>query len=44
MRGTILPLPQYAFMVWCLVKHTDNFIFYLLFTNINTYIHTYIST
>jgi hypothetical protein len=28
-RGTIPPLPQYAFMVWCLVKHRDNFTFYL---------------
>jgi len=27
MRGTILPLPQYAFMAWCSVKkkHRDNF-------------------
>jgi hypothetical protein len=24
-----LPLPQYAFMAWCLVKHRDNFTFYL---------------
>jgi hypothetical protein len=22
--------PQYAFIVWCLVKHKDNFTFYLL--------------
>jgi hypothetical protein len=27
MRGAILPLPQYAFMAWCLVKHRDNFTF-----------------
>jgi hypothetical protein len=27
MRGTILPLPQYVFMAWCLVKHRDNFTF-----------------
>jgi hypothetical protein len=26
MRGAVLPLPQYAFMVWCLVKHRGNFI------------------
>jgi hypothetical protein len=26
-RGNILPLPQYVFMVWCLVKHRDNFTF-----------------
>jgi hypothetical protein len=29
MRGAIPPLPQYAFMAWCLVKHRDNFIFTL---------------
>jgi hypothetical protein len=27
--GVISPLPHYAFMVWCLVKHRDNFTFYL---------------
>jgi hypothetical protein len=27
MCGTVLPLPQYAFMAWCLVKHRDNFTF-----------------
>jgi hypothetical protein len=36
MRGAIPPLPQYVFMVWCLVKHRDNFTFlplqYILFT------------
>jgi hypothetical protein len=26
---SISPLPQYVFMVWCLVKHRDNFTFYL---------------
>jgi hypothetical protein len=25
MRGAIPPLPQYAVMAWCLVKHRDNF-------------------
>jgi hypothetical protein len=25
MSGAIHPLPQYAFMAWCLVKHRDNF-------------------
>jgi hypothetical protein len=25
MRGAIPPLPQYAFMAWCLVKHRDSF-------------------
>jgi hypothetical protein len=25
MRGAILPLPQYVFTAWCLVKHRDNF-------------------
>jgi len=27
MRGAILPLCQYIFMAWCLVKHRDNFTF-----------------
>jgi len=27
MRGAILPLPQYVFMAWCLVKHGHNFTF-----------------
>jgi hypothetical protein len=30
MRGAIPPLPQYAFMAWCLVKHRDNFTFTLM--------------
>jgi len=30
MSGAMLPLPRYAFMAWCLVKHRDNFTFYLL--------------
>jgi hypothetical protein len=29
MSGDIPPLPQYAFMAWCLVKHRDNFTFTL---------------
>jgi hypothetical protein len=32
MHGAILSLPQYAFMAWCLVKHRDNFTFYLYLT------------
>jgi hypothetical protein len=36
MRGAILPLPQYVFMAWCLVKHRNNFTFY-------SYIHKSIS-
>jgi hypothetical protein len=28
-RGAILPLPQYVFMVWYLFKHKDNLDFYL---------------
>jgi hypothetical protein len=32
MRGAIPPLPQYAFMAWCLVKHGDNFTFTFTFT------------
>jgi hypothetical protein len=27
MHGTMPPLPQYAFIAWCLVKHRDNFAF-----------------
>jgi hypothetical protein len=27
MRGAIPPLSQYVLMVWCLVKHKDNFTF-----------------
>jgi hypothetical protein len=27
MHGAISPLPQYAVMAWCLVKHKDNFSF-----------------
>jgi hypothetical protein len=27
MHGAIPPLPQYAFMAWCLDKHRDNFAF-----------------
>jgi hypothetical protein len=34
MRGAIHSLPQYAFMAWCLVKHRDNFTFYLYIINI----------
>jgi hypothetical protein len=29
MRGAIPP-PQYVFMAWCLVKHTDNFTFIII--------------
>jgi hypothetical protein len=29
MCGAISPLPQYVFMNWCLVKHSDNFSFTL---------------
>jgi hypothetical protein len=28
MRGATPPLPQCAFMAWCLVKQRDNFTFY----------------
>jgi hypothetical protein len=31
MSGTIPPLPQYAFIAWCSVKHRDNFLLYLNF-------------
>jgi hypothetical protein len=29
MRGAISPLRQYAFMAWCLVKHSDVTLTYL---------------
>jgi hypothetical protein len=31
-REAIPPLPQYAFMAWCLVKHRGNFTFFYLTT------------
>jgi hypothetical protein len=31
MSGSIPPLPQYAFMAWCLVNHRDNFTFYKVY-------------
>jgi hypothetical protein len=40
MCGAVSPLPQYAFMAWCLVKHRNNFTFafyldvYLLYKEI----------
>jgi hypothetical protein len=34
MCGTIPPLPQYVFMVCCLVKHRDKFNFIILFTEV----------
>jgi len=30
MSGAIPPFPHYAFMLWCLVKHRDNFTFTFL--------------
>jgi hypothetical protein len=35
MSGAIHPLPQYAFMAWCLIKHRDNF------TSPLPFIHSY---
>jgi hypothetical protein len=35
MSGATLPLPEYAFMAWCLVKHMNNFTF-LPFTSVIT--------
>jgi hypothetical protein len=29
MRGAISPLPQYAFLAWCLVKYKEKFTFTL---------------
>jgi hypothetical protein len=31
MSGAIPPLPQHAFMAWCLVKHRDYFTFTFTF-------------
>jgi hypothetical protein len=39
MRGAIPLFPQYVFMVWCLVKHRDNFTFTSTF--ILKYLGTY---
>jgi hypothetical protein len=38
MRGAIPPLPQYAFMEWCLVKHRYNFTFTFLTSNNACYV------
>jgi len=38
MRGAILPLPQYVFMVWCLLKPRDNCTF--TFTLLLPWCHT----
>jgi hypothetical protein len=32
-------VPQYVFMAWCLVKHGDNFTFYLYFAEVTTVSH-----
>jgi len=32
MRGALLPLSQYVFMAWCLVKHRYNLTFTFTFT------------
>jgi hypothetical protein len=36
MTGAIPPLPQYAFMTWCLVKAQGLYLFYLTFTMCGT--------
>jgi hypothetical protein len=38
MGGAIPPLPQYVFLVWCLVKHRDNFTFSSIFTSSYTHV------
>jgi hypothetical protein len=30
MRRAVPPLPQHAFMLWCLVKHRENFTFIII--------------
>jgi hypothetical protein len=42
MRGAISPLPQYAFMAWCLVKHRDKFAFALTFTFLSECVTLYL--
>jgi hypothetical protein len=43
MSGAISPLPQYAFMAWCLVKHNDNFTLPLrVFINTALFQHKYL--
>jgi hypothetical protein len=44
MRGTIPPLPQYAFMAWCLVKHRDNFNFTFYVHHVGETLHQFIMT
>jgi len=44
MSAAIPPLPQYAFMAWCLVKRRYDFAFIFIFIIINlllpsTYVH-----
>jgi hypothetical protein len=40
MRGAIRPLPQYAFMAWCLVKHREEFTL-CPFTKLSHFKYTY---
>jgi hypothetical protein len=35
MSGAIPPLPEYAFMAWCLVQHRNNFTFTSTFTKVH---------
>jgi hypothetical protein len=44
MSGAILPLPQSAFMAWCLVKKSTGTTLPLPYIHTYTYIHTYIHT
>jgi hypothetical protein len=49
MRVAIPPLPQYAFMAWCLFKQRDNFTFtfymdyftYIRFNNVASFLQLY---
>jgi hypothetical protein len=40
MRGAIPPLTQYVLMVWCLVKHRDNFTFHYISISHSHYAYT----
>jgi hypothetical protein len=40
MRRAIPPIPQYAFMAWCLVKYRDNFTFTFILQNVLSISHS----
>jgi hypothetical protein len=40
MSGAIPPLPQYAFMAWCLLERRDNFFTFMMYIYCNFILHT----